>query len=601
MVQYSCLPAGRGIMDQVAQVREKIDIVSFISEYIPLKKMGRNFKALCPFHSEKTPSFVVSPERQIWHCFGCNLGGDCFTFLMSYENLEFPESLRILAKKAGVELAQFRFESGVSSEKEKLYALNHLASEFYHFLLTKHNVGKKALLYLTKKRGIKTPVIITFKLGFAPSIGNALCNYLLKKKGYKKDEIFKAGLAIQRGSDVFDFFQNRIMFPLFDHRDNVVGFSGRVLSDDPPSKYINTKETLVYQKGSHFFGLNIVKQEIKKENRVIITEGEFDVMSLFQEGIHNAVAVKGSGLTENQANLLSRFTQKVSLCFDQDLAGQEAIKRSLFFLEQRGLTTTVIEIKSGKDPDEAVKKDPIAFKKALKNDLGIYDFLLAKLKSLYDPKTADGKRKISDELLPFFSDIQNEIVKEHYLKKLSSELDVSYDSVLRQVEKIKSKEEKRMGSKALASLPKTREEVLEEYLLSLILQAEEVFDIFTKAKNILEDFEFSVPSYQKIFENLTLYFTKNEKFDGKLFLKTLPQELLSAFDTCFLFPLPKFQTLDKYEEEAQKIAKELRVLYLKSKIKLISEKIKTKEKEEDMGQLETLKKEFSSLVSLLSK
>ncbi|MDP3726829.1 MAG: DNA primase [bacterium] len=591
-------------MDQVAQVREKIDIVSFISEYIPLKKMGRNFKALCPFHSEKTPSFVVSPERQIWHCFGCNLGGDCFTFLMSYEKLEFPEALRILAKKAGVELAQFRFESGVSSEKEKLYALNHLVSEFYHYLLTKHNVGKKALLYLTEKRGIKMPVITTFKLGFAPGIGNALCGYLLKKKGYKKDELFKAGLTIQKGGDILDFFQNRIMFPLFDHRDNVVGFSGRSLFDSPSaggSKYINTKETLAYQKGSHFFGLNISKQEIKKEARAIITEGEFDVMSLFQEGIGNTVAVKGSGLTENQVNLLSRFTQKVSLCFDQDSAGQEAIKRSLSFLEQRGLTTTVIEIPNGKDPDEAVKKDPVSFKKALKHDLGIYDFLLAKLKSLYDPKTADGKRKISDELLPFLFNIQNEIVKEHYLKKLSLELDVSYDSVLRQAEKTKTKESSKISSKALENPQKTREEVLEEYLLSLILQAEEVFDIFTKAKNILDDFEFSQPSYQKIFEHLLFYFDNNNTFDQKMFLKTLPQELLSAFDTCFLLPLPKFQTLDKYKEEAQKIAKELRVLYLKSKIKLISEEIKSKEKEEDMEQLETLKKEFSSLVSLLSR
>lgn len=588
-------------MDQVAQVREKTDIVALISEYIPLKKMGRNFKALCPFHSEKTPSFVVSPERQIWHCFGCNLGGDCFTFLMNYENLEFPEALRILAKKAGVELAQFRFEKGVSSEKEILYALNHLAAEFYHYLLTKHNVGKAALLYLTQKRGVLLPLITTFKLGFAPRIGNALSNFLLKKKGYKKEDLLKAGLAFQRGSDVFDFFQGRIMFPLFDHRDNVVGFSGRSLSDGVPSKYINTKETLVYQKGSHFFGLNISKEEIKKESRAIIVEGEFDVISLFQGGIRNAVAVKGSGLTENQANLISRFAQKASLCFDQDLAGQEAIKRSLPFLEQKGLTTTVIETPDAKDPDEAIRKNEAAFKKALRNDAGVYDFLLAKLKRLYDPKTADGKRKISEELLVFLSEIQNEIVKEHYLKKLSLELDVSYESVLRQVEKIKSKKEEKINSKSSAGLSRTREEVLEEYLLALILQTEEVLGIFTKAKDILAGFELSVPSHQRIFERLTLHFDKSKSFNGKLFAKTLPQELLSSFDTCFLFPLPKFSTSDRYQEEVEKIVNELRTLYLKSKIRLISERIKSHEKEGRREELETLKKEFSRLVSSLSK
>lgn len=255
-------------MDDVARVREKIDIVGLISEYIPLKKMGRNFKALCPFHSEKTPSFVVSPERQIWHCFGgCAKGGDCFTFLMDYENLEFVEALRILAKKAGIELKTSSFQTGLSSKKEKIYILNRLTNEFYHFVLIKHPAGGKALSYLSEDRRLNTELINTFMLGFSPKSGIALSNYLMKKKGYKREDLIEAGLASPSGqAGVVDFFRERLMFPLSDHRNNIVGFSGRAIdSEFVGGKYINTRDTLVYHKGGMFFGLNIAKDEIKKK------------------------------------------------------------------------------------------------------------------------------------------------------------------------------------------------------------------------------------------------------------------------------------------------------------------------------------------------
>src|SRR5579872_214543 len=217
-------------MDQVSQIREKIDIVSLLQEYIPLKKAGRNFKAVCPFHSDKTPSLVVSPERQIWHCFGCGKGGDCFSFLMEYEHIEFPEALRILAQKAGITLQNQRIDNATVSKKEKIYALNHLAAEFYHYLLTKHPSGKKALEYVLQ-RGIKPATINTYMLGYSPH-GASLVTYLHKKKQYSTDDIFDAGLATRYGRDVVDFFQGRLMFPLYDHRNNIIGFSGRVLNPD---------------------------------------------------------------------------------------------------------------------------------------------------------------------------------------------------------------------------------------------------------------------------------------------------------------------------------------------------------------------------------
>ncbi|MGH9856735.1 MAG: DNA primase, partial [Acidobacteriota bacterium] len=328
-------------MDEVAQIREKIDIVALISEYVPLKKAGRNFKAPCPFHTEKSPSFVVSPERQIWHCFGCQKGGDCYTFLMEYERLEFPEALRLLAKRTGIELAQRGASKGLISQKERLYQANSLAKEYYHYVLTKHKAGERARSYL-KNRGITEKVMQTFMLGFSPSNGTALSQYLTQKKRFSNEEVVAAGLAFQRGQRIQDFFWGRLMFPLIDHRDNVVGFSGRLLEPkENVGKYVNTRETLIYHKGEHFYGLSVTKDAIRRADQAIIVEGEFDVISCFENGIANVVGVKGTALTESQVNLLARFAQKITFCFDGDKAGQEAIKRSLAIVEKKGITPTV--------------------------------------------------------------------------------------------------------------------------------------------------------------------------------------------------------------------------------------------------------------------
>lgn len=587
-------------MDEVSQIREKIDLISLISEYIPLKKLGRNFKSNCPFHNEKTPSFVVSPERQIWHCFGCGKGGDCFTFLMEYENLEFPEALRILAKRSGIELKARDFQTGVSSKKEKIYKLNRLALEFYHFLLTKHNVGKKALNYLKTERKINPGMIELFKIGISPSFGGSLSNYLIEKKGYKKEELVEAGLSILRPNKTVDFFANRLIFPLFDHRDNVIGFSGRVLDGSATSKYINTRETLVYHKGNTFFGLNLAKEEIKKEESAIIVEGEFDVISLFQEGIKNVIAVKGTALTEEQAQLISRFAKRVSVSFDQDNAGQEALKRSLSVLEKKGLATSVIVSANGKDPDESIKKDPISFKKSLKNPLGVYDYLLEKILSANDKNKVEGKKKIAEEFLPFVSQIENEIIKEHYLRKLSQVLDTSYESVALEVEKL-NKETK--SAKILETKEKKqREEILEEYFLSMVFQSQNPGEIFGTVKSILKNYVFYVPAYGKIAEHFAdLLKLQKGEFNSKKFVEMLPAELVPAYDTCYLFPLPKFADEEAFKTEILKVTEELRTIYLKKRVKELGEKIKAQEESENREGLETAKTEFSSLVKLLKK
>lgn len=585
-------------MDQASEIREKIDIVTFISEYLPLKKMGRNFKVNCPFHTENTPSFVVSPERQIWHCFGCQKGGDVFTFLMEYENMEFPEALRILAKKAGVTLKESGFKKEEYSEKEKIYSINNLALKYYHYLLTEHKSGKNALSYLIDKRKLNAGIINTFEIGFSPLAESSLSDYLVKKKNYQYKDLLMAGISFERGGRLYDFFKGRIMFPLFDHRGNVAGFSARALNDTDMPKYINTRETLVYHKGSMFFGLNIGKEEIKQKQDAIIVEGEFDAISLYMEGIKNTVAIKGTALTENQVNLLSRFTPKVTLCLDQDEAGFAATKRSLENIEKKGLTASIVVLSDAKDPDEAIKKNPSGFKKSLKESIGVYDLLTQKFVSENNKSTAVGKKEITDNLLPLFANISNEIVKEHYLKNLSSILNISFESLTKEIDKNKKKN---LEDRILIPryTKKNRKELLEEYLLALIIQSPNPKKLLDENGKLLEEYKFEALSLKKILDNMNDYFKKNELFDSKKFSDGLSKELIKFFDTCFLFPLPKFTEPQKYDEEVGKVTKELLILYIKERIKFITDELRLKTKSEE--EAEDLKKEFDKLLNLLPK
>jgi DNA primase len=543
-------------MDQVAEIREKIDIVSFIADYLPLKKAGRNFKTTCPFHNEKTASLVISPERQIWHCFGCGKGGDVYTFLMDYENMEFPEALRSLAKRAGVTLKESSFKQGEYSEKENIFTVNNHALKFYHYVLTELPAGKEALKYLLQKRKINKGIIDTFQLGFAPATGSALVNYLLKKKNYKNSDLLTAGVAFERGNQCYDFFRGRIIFPLFDHRGNVTGFSGRALNDVDMPKYLNTKETAVYHKGSMFFGLNIAKDEIKQKQDAIIVEGEFDAISMYMEGIKNAVAIKGTALTENQVALLARFTPKVTLCLDQDNAGFEATRRSLEVLEKKGMTTSIIVIKDGKDPDEALKNNPTEFKKAMRENLGVYDYLITKFVAENDKDSAQGKKAIADNLLPLFANISNEIIKEHYLKKLSGIFEISLESLLKEVAKMKKKDlEDNIAIPKKNNKP-TREND-ELFTLALVLQSENPKQIIEEYEPVLAEYKFTTLPLGRIFTQLLSFFKQHEKLDVQLFSKSLLQELVPSFDECYLYPVSKYVTDDKYQEA---VAKQMELL-----------------------------------------
>lgn len=551
-------------MDQIEEVRNKTDIVELISEYVTLKKSGRSFRALCPFHSETKPSFFVSPELQIFKCFGCGVSGNVFNFLMEIEGMAFGEALRFLAKKSGVRLKQYR-PTGKEKEREFLFEINHLASEFYHYLLTKHRAGKKALRYTKIKRKISDQSIEKFKLGYAPNMWDGLIQFLVGKKGYKVEDLERAGLVIRRrdaGSKsigYYDRFRNRLIFPLFDHQGNVCGFAGRVIEkkEDVP-KYINTPETPVYHKSNLLYGLETTRKEVKRQNLAIVVEGELDAISSYQAGVENVVAIKGSALTSGQVRLLSRFCESIALALDVDIAGDAAAVRGIEITDKAGLNIRVIRPLFGKDPDECVRQSAKLWQESVQKTIPIWDFYIESAFEKYEGKTAESKKKIGKELIPFIAKISNEIAKAHYIKVLANRLGVDEEVVMREMEKSKTDKSLRPSLsfiKASKGKEKSRREVLEEYLLALILQ---------NKMPINDKIEIVTPAIKKIWEKIP----QKKGFSIKSFYQNLPEELRELAGRLYLRVLSKV----KIRDEIEKTIKELKRLGLKEQLKELAAK-----------------------------
>jgi len=578
-------------MDQIEQVRRKVDIVELISEHIPLRKAGRNFKANCPFHEEKTPSFMVSPERQIFKCFGCGEGGDVYGFLMKREGMEFGEALRTLADRVGVKLKQYR-PSREQQMKERLLEINHLASEYYHYLLKEHKLGKEALQYLMK-RGIRRASMRTFKLGYAPTEWEGLKNYLVKKKGYKLDELEMAGLVIKGKRGYYDRFRNRVMFSLFDHRGRVMGFAGRVL--DPKikeAKYVNTPETALYHKSDVLYGLETAKEYIKKANKAVVVEGELDAISSYQAGVKNVVGIKGSALTERQVELLKRFCENAALALDADVAGDAAARRGIELAEKAGLNVRVIELKYGKDPDECAQKSSRLWKDSVKEAVPIYDFYISSAVERFGVKTPEGKRKVSEEVVGVLGRISNQVIKAHYIKKLAEKLEVSEEAVTAEVEKSR----RPVVAKAVESKKpskdqdKTRQERLTEYVLALVLQVD---DEVGKLVRSVEEKWLSEGAVKKVMKRLKEWTKKKRKWEVNRFVKSLPAELAGAVDAAYLTELgKKLQDSERLETELEKTMQELRKIVFKEEMGRLSEAIKEAEAKKDKKKLGRLQKKF---------
>ena len=583
-------------MDQIEEIKRKTDVVELISESVELKRAGRNFKGLCPFHGEKTPSFMVTPELQIFKCFGCGLGGDCFRYVQEFEKVDFPQALKILADRVGVKLKPLKGFTGYE-EREEIYRINYTAGEFYKYVLNTHKAGEKARVYL-KQRKITPEAIKDFGLGYSPDQPSALVDYLTKKRGYSPKVIENSGLVVFRGSQYFDRFRGRIIFPLKDHLGNVLAFAGRVIEDrGEVAKYINGPDTQVYKKGRTLYGLDVARSEIKKAGRAIIVEGELDCISCWQVGIKNVVAIKGSALTEDQASLLFRFCSEVVLALDSDFAGDAAARRGLEIMKTQGFSVKVAVLGKYKDPDEMADKDPEGLKKALENAEEVHDFLINSVFKRYDTQTTEGKSKISREIAPILALIEDEIIKSHCVKIVAQRLQVPEEAVLSQVAKREVKQAAVPNSQEKNSEIRTGRVITEEHLLSLLLnfspstlQEEEITAVFQS------------PGAKRIIAQLqNQYGGKIENFDPAVFAKKLPDELVDLFASLFLAS-GEHNDPEFVKKEIESAKRNLAVMQTKEEIEKLTFKIREFEsqgKQEDVVSFEEKLTELSRQLTKL--
>ncbi|MCL4360376.1 DNA primase [Patescibacteria group bacterium] len=564
-------------MGDIDDVKSRINIVEVIGERVKLKKSGRHFTALCPFHSEKTPSFIVSPERNIWKCFGCGKGGSVIDFVMEYDHVDFPEALEELAVRAGVKLERRVADTPEGKKKEKLYEVNHMAGEFYHFILTRHRLGERARQYL-KTRGLSDKTIVTFGIGYSPNSWDALTNYL-RKKNYDTGVLAEAGLLVPSRQGGYDRFRGRVMFPLRDHRGQVAGFSGRLLDPDAKeAKYINTTETPVYSKSNMLYGLDVTHDTIREKNQAILMEGEFDVISSFQAGVGNAVAIKGSALTEGHVRLIRRFAGEVVFALDSDLAGDAASRRGIEIADHAGLEMRVAVMPSGKDPDEAVRENPLLFTKAIKDAVPVYDYLISSAVRRFGTESAYGKKKIGDELLPVLSRIENSIVQGHYVKILSGVLGVSEEVVAESLRRSRKASELPLRGPETQEKRKetalTRLDRVELLILSLMLQGK-TYELLEELRDGIPLPDFTSQPIRRILEALLAFAGQERVFLIKDFADKLPNELVPTLDEAFLWDLGAGA-----EEEERRAAvwnKAMtahRYLLLRSRIRALSAKVR---------------------------
>jgi DNA primase len=474
----------------IERTREATDIVELLSQYLPLKRAGKNYVALCPFHSEKKPSFNVSPERQIYHCFGCGAGGNVYTFTMEMEKVTFPEAVRMLARKAGIDLKE---EEAASGPRDLLYRANEFAAEFYRRTLEKSEAGSRGRDYL-KKRGFGKEVVQTFQLGYAPPEWDGLKN---AAKSVPEDVLLKAGLIVKSEKGrTYDRFRDRLMFPIRNVSGKVVGFGGRVVGDSTP-KYMNSPETDLYRKGSVLYGLWEAKQEIRKSERAVMVEGYTDLVSIWSAGVKGVVASSGTALTHEQSKLLSRYTKEVVILFDSDAAGDDAAVRGLDILLGQGLDVSVASLPPGHDPDSFVRKEGGSSLATLIDSAPpFFDFKLSYLEAKHDLSRVSEKAKAIAEMALSLGKVSDPVKRQLWVKRLAERFGIAEEALFKAIPKSRLEEE----DVVVPLLPSSPEQT-ELRLIGFMLADRDAFDL-VKDNLTVDDFlgTSSRDMIKKIFE-----------------------------------------------------------------------------------------------------
>jgi DNA primase len=593
-------------MNQSEEIKEKLDIVDIVRDYVPLKASGSNFKANCPFHNEKTASFMVSPEKQIYHCFGCGRGGDVFKFIMEMEGLDFVETLKLLAPKAGVKLEQKNYRS--SSKKSRLLEIMDLASKYFEKSMHSTDNGKQVLSYL-KDRGLKEDTIKYWKIGYSQNSWNDVLNFLKEKK-YREDEIFSAGISKKKenSSHYYKRFRNRIMFPIFDISGNTIAFTARVnpysQEDEKMGKYINSPETEIYHKSKVLYGIDRAKMEIKKQDFAIVVEGQMDVIMSSQEGFANTIASSGTALGKEQLKIIKRYTNNLYLAFDMDKAGQMAADRGIKEALEEEMNIKIILLPEGKDPADLLKQDESLYDKAVKEAKNMMEYYIEKILSEYDITKIDEKRLASAKVMTLLNKIKNDIEKDYWTKVISEKLDIS-ETVLREyldsrkagkTVNYQKKQEQNTSMKNL-NQQESRLDRISKSILSLLLKFPEFLDY--AISNLDKDLIVNEKK-REFYNHLIIYYNDNKSLNFQVFnnwLKTKSEELHNLSPELVLLGENDFSHLS--QAEAQKELVHLislnKELFKQEQKKIIQKKISEAEKANDQEEVNRLLKELKIL------
>ncbi|MEW6610419.1 MAG: DNA primase [Patescibacteria group bacterium] len=614
------------MLSPVDEIKSRLDLVDIIQEYVPLKVAGANLKGLCPFHREKTPSFMVHRGRQMWHCFGCNVGGDMFTFIQKIENVEFPEALEILAKKANVELK--REDPQLRTERMRLKELLSLSAQWYAGVLRSPK-GAEALRYLKETRALTDTSIEEWLLGYAPDSWEELSRFL-RMKGYRDQEVVAAGLAIPRqqqgggvyphtkdfGVGVYDRFRDRIMFPLRDHHGVIVGFTGRQLKEhkEEGGKYVNTPETLLYHKRAVLFGLDKAKQAIRERGFALVVEGQMDVISLWQAGFRNVIASSGTSLNleELQLTLLRRLTETLVLCFDVDVGGVGAALRGLELAWAAGFGVRLARLprELGKDPDEVVRKDKEAFLAAVQESVSILEYVFTQARSLHPSNSVEDKKAVAGALLPYLLRLADPIERDHYLKRLSEELQVSEHALREALARARPSSQPRQaqGNLTAISTPPLLES-LAERIISLLLTAP---SLIQHSAQILAHKHLPA-SHQALYKIMISWYSESRIHTSEHLITTIEAsqpELQKHVHFLATRGDLEYQGRSETEllQEITSLARSLKRLVLKERVETLSRRITEHERihtsltaSEKIAELEALSREFTQLTQELAE
>ena len=577
----------------IEDIRNKADIVKIVSEYVSIRKRGKNYLGLCPFHSEKDPSFTVSPEKQLFHCFGCNEGGNVFAFIMKMENIGFAEAVEELGAKLGIDVPRASGKGPSRPDKDKYYQIMAMAAKFFQQRLQGED-GAGAREYL-KQRGITERTVNAFGLGYAPAAWDELFKHLISR-GVAPAQIEKSGLCLPREgkSGYYDRFRNRLLFPIFDPRNRVVAFGGRVLGNEEP-KYLNSPDTLIYHKGETVYGLNISKDSIKKSKRAVLVEGNFDLITPFQAGISNIAATMGTALTVPQCKLLARYADTILLAFDADSAGGVAAERSIELLREQGLKVKVAELKKGKDPDDLVRnRGAESFRQCLANALPYLEFKIQRIFSRHDLKEIESRSRALREVAAALSREKDAFVQKEYAKLAAPFLRSDADTVLAEISRIGHYRKGPANSlRRVTRKPSSKVVEAEKNLIALAAQDK---DLLALVKEQMSVVDFNHAEARAVAELLLAADAEGAESISHFLLENLPGEEARKFLSRLLVSEHLSQE-DKKEEILNDCIEVIKQERLKNRIEDLKLEIREAERSGETGKVAELLSALKSEIS----